>query len=46
MYRSYLFLERVEGRKKENMNGLPLVHFPAGDLAYNPGRCPDWESNL
>ena len=19
---------------------------PAGDLAYNPGMCPDWESNL
>ena len=19
---------------------------PAGDLAHNPGMCPDWESNL
>ena len=50
-----LFLERGEGREKErerNINvrqkhssvasGVP----PTRDLACNPGRCPDWESNL
>ena len=24
---------------------LPLAHPPTGDLACNPGMCPDWESN-
>ena len=24
---------------------LPLVWPPTGDLAYNPGMCPDWELN-
>ena len=22
-----------------------LLHAPTGDLACNPGMCPDWESN-
>ena len=22
-----------------------LLHAATGDLAYNPGMCPDWESN-
>ena len=22
-----------------------LLHSPLGDLARNPGMCPDWESN-
>ena len=46
----YLFLERGEGKEKErerNINvWLPLIQPPAGDLAHNPGMCPDWESNL
>ena len=46
---TYLFLDRGEGREKErerNINvWLPLNIPPAGDLAYNPGNCPDWESN-
>ena len=46
----YLLLERGEGRKKErerNINvWLPLNAPPTGDLASNPGMCPDWESNL
>ena len=25
---------------------LPLTHPRTGDLARNPGMCPDWESNL
>ena len=45
----YLFLERGEGREKEgerNINvRLPLMRPPTGDLACNPGMCPDWESN-
>ena len=30
------------------VSALQLVAFcmpPAGDLAYNPGTCPDWELN-
>ena len=45
----YLFLERGEGKEKErerNINvWLPLTRPPTGDLARNPGMCPDWESN-
>ena len=45
----YLFLERGEGRETErerNINvWLPLMWPPTGDLACNPGMCPDWESN-
>ena len=49
----YLFLDRGEGRdkgmKKEserNINvWLPLMTPPPGNLARNPGMCPDWESN-
>ena len=46
----YLILERGEGREKErkrvkNINVLlPLTHTP-GELACNPGMCPDWVSN-
>ena len=43
-----IFRER-EGREKErerNINvWLPLVCPATGDLAHNPGMCPDWESN-
>ena len=37
----YLFLERQEGREKEERNN---VRFPL-DLAGDPGMCPDWKSN-
>ena len=47
--RFYLFLDRVEGRENERgkhqcvvASGVPAT----GDLASNPGMCPDWESNL
>ena len=45
-----LFLEGGEGKEKEregeNCNiWLPLPPPPTGDLAHNPGTCPDWESN-
>ena len=45
----YLFLGRGEGREKEgerNINvWLPLVCPAPGNLAHNPGMCPDWELN-
>ena len=49
----YLFLEKGEGREKEERNidvqeihGSVASHMPpTGDLAGNPGICPDRESN-
>ena len=45
----YLFLERGERREEErerNINvWLPLTRPLLGDLAWNPGLCPDRESN-
>ena len=45
----YLSLERGEWREKErdrNLNvWLPLTWPTLGDLAHNPGMCPDQESN-
>ena len=43
----YLFLDRGEGRETEREREC-VVAFqapPTGDLACNPGMCPDWESN-
>ena len=44
-----MYLERGEGREKVregNINvWLPLTWPPTGDVPYNPGLCPDWESN-
>ena len=43
----YLFLERGEGREKEGEKQCVVASClpPTGDLAHNPGMCPDWESN-
>ena len=45
----YLFLERAEekekGRERNIYVWLPLVHPLTGDLACNPGMCPDWALN-
>ena len=44
----YLFLERGEGREKEREKHQCVVAshvVPTGDLACNPGMCPDWELN-
>ena len=50
----YLLLERREKREREKEKSIivqeiqPLVAFrmpPARNLARNPGKCPDWESN-
>lgn len=44
----YLFLERGEEKKKERERNikmwLPLTRPSTGDLARDPGLCPDWES--
>ena len=37
------FLERGERREKERERNIN-VQLP-GDLAHNPGMCPDWELN-
>ena len=45
-----LFILRERGREGEKEGGKHqcVVAFhvpPTGDLAHNPGMCPDWESN-
>ena len=40
-----LFLERGEGREKERERNVNVWLPPTGDLACNPGMCPDWKSN-
>ena len=45
----YLFLERgrERDRKREKHQCVVASYMPHnGDLACNPGMCPDWESNL
>ena len=42
----YLFLDRgrEEGREGEKRQYVVAYHIPpTGDLAQNPGMCPDWE---
>ena len=48
----YLFLERGEGRENERERNINVREIsiashmpPPGDLACNPGVCPDQESN-
>ena len=41
----YLFLDRGRKRNKGTLMCDCLSHSPTGDLAHNPGLCPDWESN-
>ena len=44
-----IFRERVrEGEREEEKHqwgGVASHMPPTGDLACNPGMCPDWESN-
>ena len=45
----FIFRERVSEaeRKGEKHQCVVVSHIPlTGDLACNPGMCPDWESNL
>ena len=40
----YILLER--GEREGEKHGLVASHAPpTGDLADNPGMCPDWELN-
>ena len=44
----FLFTERGRERDREGEKHQCVVAFhvdPTGDLAGNPGRCPDWELN-
>ena len=48
--RFYLFIFRERGRdgerEGEKQQCVVASHTPpTGDLAHNPGMCPDWESN-
>ena len=48
--RFYLFIFRERGREgeRDGEKHQCVVHSrapPTGDLACNPGMCPDWESN-
>ena len=48
--RLYLFLEREERREKEREKNIDMKLVashtpPTGDLACNPGMCPDRELN-
>ena len=40
----YLLLEKGEVIEKEKETNI-TVWLPTGDLAHNPGMCPDWEMN-
>ena len=45
---SFIFRERVrEGEREGEKHQCVIVSHepPTGDLAHNPGVCPDWESN-
>ena len=49
--RFYLFIFREKGRQgdregKKHQCVVASHVSPTGDLACNPGMCPDWESNL
>ena len=47
-YFFYLFLDRGREGEREGEKHQCIVasHVPpTGDLAHNPGMCPDWESN-
>ena len=44
----FIFRERGKEREREGEKCQCVVAFcvsPTGDLAHNPGMCPDWELN-
>ena len=47
IFKNILFLERGGGRKRREtpMCGCLSHTLPTGDLAYNTGMRPDWDSN-
>ena len=45
-FKNYLKAEGKGGRKKGKHQCVVTFCVPStGDLAHNPGMCPDWESN-
>ena len=40
-----LLSEKEEEREKERERNINVWEIATGDLARNPGMCPDWESN-
>ena len=42
----YLFLEEGDSGEEEHQCVVSPLTPPTGNLAHNPGICPDWESNL
>ena len=44
----FIFRERREGERKVEKHQCMVTSNtrPTGDLAHNPGMCPDWELNL
>ena len=45
-FKSIIFREGKAGREGEKHQCVIASHTPpTGDLASNPGMCPDWESN-
>ena len=50
LFKRFLFILRERGREGEREGEkhqcVVVSHVPpSGDLARNPGMCPDWESN-
>ena len=44
LYLFFLFLDREEGRERGKHQCVVASHVPhTGELACNPGMCPDWE---
>ena len=45
-FKDFLYFVRERGREGEKHHRM-VASFtpPTGDLAHNPGMCPDWESN-
>ena len=43
----FIFRERVREGEREGEKHLLIASHrsPTGDMACNPGMCPDWESN-
>ena len=40
-----IFMEREGERGEKHQCVVASRMSPSGDLAHNPGMCPDWESN-
>ena len=44
LFKKHLFFREREGKEEERHQCVVASHTPlTGDLARNPGMCPDWE---